>query len=108
MSKVITSPVERWPGTVTLTDPITFPQYAIIEDCLVIANGKHGLASYQLAMFPAILAVAEKWELGGDFPIKLTAENFPFRPKEDRNSLMNCLINEILYIFNGEHKDPND
>ena len=34
MSKVITSPVKRWPGSVTLADPLTFPQYAAWRNAL--------------------------------------------------------------------------
>ncbi len=32
MSKIITSPVDRRPGTVTLADPLTLPQVIAIQD----------------------------------------------------------------------------
>jgi hypothetical protein len=108
MSKVITSPVEKWPGTVTIADPLTLPQYAAWEEALPKIFGKteRGVSATELDVLPAIFKIVEKWDLTG-FPTNPTIDNFPPKPALKRIALINWLANEITKLWLDDDEDPN-
>ena len=113
MSKTITSPIERWAGTVTLADPLTIPQAKLIEaglesppDEAVNANGKIWLSFVDEMRLPAIFSCVEKWELK-NLPEKVTLENFPASPRGDSHKLADWIFTEIVKIYYGESIVPN-
>lgn len=112
MSRVITSPIPRWAGTVTLRDPLYLPQAELIDEVyltyLSFEKGKQiSFAMLDKPKLPAIIACVEKWELA-DFPEVVTAGNFPMSPKADRRALIDWLWSEIEKIYNGETTIPNE
>ena len=113
MSKVITSPVQRWAGTVTIADPLTLPQAAVIEDAISgyePTEGNVKIISLRVndeKQLPAILACVEKWELA-KFPESVTLENFPASPRAASHNLVSWIFQEIIKVYFGEAEIPNE
>jgi len=112
MSKTITSPIARWQGTVTLSEPLTLPQAEAIEQGLeppkdIPADGLIFNTVNDKRVMPAIFACVEKWELK-DFPVEVNADNFPFSPRGESHKLIDWLFGEIFKIYTGESEVPNE
>jgi hypothetical protein len=112
MSKTITSPSTRWPGSVTLTDPLTLPQAEAIDEGLAIIREHEGnnisYVKIDKAHLIGILACVEKWDLQ-NMPEPLTLENFPMSPQGARRELVGWLWNELYNkIYLGELEIPNE
>ena len=127
MSKVITSPVKRWSGSVTLADPLTIQQAMAFEEALDNArklipekvgstpeeiaewvqqvNAVVGAAKYLYNITPGICACVEKWELEGLGIV--TPDNFPASPKISRALLVSWLMGEITKIYKEADEVPN-
>lgn len=106
MSKVIESPVKRFPGRVTLSDPLTMPQYMAWVDAAQAAELVDHPAKKQVAYLPGVLACVEKWELTG-IPEKPTVDTFPASPAQSSVKLVFVLVNAIWEIVNAEDEVPN-
>ncbi len=109
MPKVITSPLQRWAGEVTISDPLTLAQAHLIEDGLTQPEGEGGRIWFTVIdekQMPAILACVESWNLT-NFPEKVTAENFPASPRGDSHKLIDWLFSEIRKVYFGEAEVPN-
>lgn len=108
MSKVITSPVKHFPGTVTLADPLTFPQVIAFQDALnsVGEMGTTTRAKINYTMLPAILKCIEKIDLAG-FPKNVGADNWPASPRQSSAELIGWLIDEIVILHNEAETVPN-
>lgn len=110
MSKVITSPIKRWAGTVTIADPLTIPQAQAIEASMTPPEKREdGRVWYSVIdgnQLPAIFACVEKWELS-NMPEKLTAETFPASPRKDSHNLIEWIFSEIRNVYFGELEVPN-
>ena len=124
MPKVIESPVKKFPGTVTLFDPLTMPQVVKIDECLLSRrqyfeeteiDGARGYVLKDDAFWShpdtialdAILVCVEEWNLK-NLPDDLTAENFPGSPRPASRALINWLVIEILAVYQGETEVPNE
>jgi hypothetical protein len=111
MSKIITSPIERFAGTVTIADPITLPQAQAIERGLVMpeqsADGRVWLSVIDGNQLPAIMACVEKWELA-NIPDNVTADNFPASPRVASHKLIDWIFSEIRNVYLGELEIPNE
>ncbi len=104
MSKVITSPIKRWPGTVTLADPLSFPQYIAWRDAMKQAQAyltEQGesaqQAEYDLILLAGLRSCVEAWGLDGGF----TPEPFPATPRVASSRLIAWLIRETSAIANA-------
>jgi len=105
--KKIVSPVDKFPGTVTICDPMTFPQLVAWVDSSNTADQIEGnMAEKRMAWLPGIFACVEKWELDGLLE-NVTPENFPSTPFVQVLKLTNWLINEINAVVAGEETNPN-
>jgi hypothetical protein len=125
MSKVATSPVEKFSGTVTLYDPLNMAQTLGWEKAIQTAEslrqrgirvekakaeGKEALeepvylTDFNAIYLPAILACVEAWSLTG-IPPSPTLETFPFSPRLASAKLIDWLIGEISKIYTGEEED---
>jgi len=106
MSKAITSPVKRWPGTVTLSDPLSFPQAIAIEDAIEAVQAMEDPSQQRVnfAWLPALMDCVEKWELEGlaDPPAP-----FPATPAASSARLIVWLIREVSALFNEAEEAPN-
>lgn len=100
MSKVITSPVDEWPGTVTLHDPLTFPQRFAFEDALTAARElrEESEARFNYALLPGVLACVESFQLS-NFPTQPAPDNWPSTPKEPTAKLVAWLVGEIAKLY---------
>ena len=118
MSKTITSPSKRWPGSVTLSDPLTLPQAEAIENALddrrdaveEAETGEDGRVYFTITdkpCLPAVIACVEKWELEG-FPDVVEVTSFPFSPRNAAHELIKWLFEEIIKIYSGESEVPNE
>lgn len=106
MGKVITSSVKRFPGTVTLAYPFTYPQ--IIEwdkaiTALMELPDEEERVPYdiQSILWDGIRVLAESWNIQ-DFDLNKT----PSTPQIPILDLLLWLVTEIGKIVN-EEDDPN-
>lgn len=106
MSKTILSPVAKWKGSVTLSDPLTFPQSIEFEDAIKKAAEITGdIARYHAALIPGICACVEKWELEG--LSNVSADNFPSTPRLSAVKLISWLVTEIGALYSEGEEIPN-
>ena len=112
MSKVITSPSKRWPGTVTIADPLNMAHVDALEKAMSwpddVQDGKPIL--YTVMDKPAVSALlvcVEAWNLE-NFPSPPTAETFPFSPRKDSHDLIQWIFEEIRQVYLGEQLIPNE
>lgn len=108
MSKVITSPIPRWAGTVTLADPLTLPQAEAFQDSFELPEDNGKPQKYLLELdklrVPCILACVEKWDLEN---FALIDGSLPFSPRLDSHKLIAWIHGEIRSIYLGELDIPN-
>jgi hypothetical protein len=131
MSKILESPVKRWPGTVTIPDYLTIPQAIEWEDAL--SNAKKLLPDvefdfkddgsidtskmkpeylefisianslkYANEILPGIKACVLEWNLEN-----FDSENFPATPRQARVDLISWLIVEITKLYKEADEIPN-
>lgn len=121
MSKVITSPVKRFPGTVTLSDPFTLEQAIAWELAQIAANdltveverpgGKKGFDLRKGAVegqriqayIPAFRVVVEAWNLENFSPDPWTAT-----PIGDMYRLTSWLLDEVRRVYFGEDDESEE
>lgn len=110
MSKQITSPLKRWPGSVVIADPLTIPQAQFIEAGLkqpAQKGEKVFFTALDVMKLPAVLACVEKWELE-NFPPAVGMDNFPASPRKDSHLLVDWIFGELLKVYSGEAIVPNE
>lgn len=105
---VITSPIKRFPGTVTIPAYLTFPQATAWEkagqaaQALKDAPGSTD-AEYLGAWLPGIMAVVEAWNLEGFDPASP-----PSTPRMSVIRLITWLIGAITELYQDAEEVPND
>ena len=116
MGKTIESPVKRFPGKITLCDPLTYAQVAKWDEALQRIRKEtelskvERLAQIERELYPLIFEFVEKWEL----------ENMKAEPRESFpnatagtsaasiHGLVGWLITECQNVYDGnEDSDPN-
>lgn len=109
MSKTITSPVKRFPGTVTLKDPLHYPQVIAFQRALDAARelpaGSMQI-EYNRALLPGVIAIVEDWNITG-VDKHPTPDTFPMTPTQSAMRLAAWLIQEVSALF-AEDEIPND
>lgn len=107
MSKVLISPIEKWPGSVTIADPLNQIQAQAIEAGMTRPeageDGRVWLSVIDGMQLPAVLACVEKWELEN-----FTPDPFPFSPRVDSHKLIEWLFTEIRTVYFGEAFVPKE
>ncbi len=80
MSKILTSPVEEYAGTVTIPDRLTAPQYMEYKKTSkeIGESNREELDELAMAALPGILALVETWNITGIE--KPSLETFPMTP----------------------------
>ena len=101
MSKVITSPIKRYPGTVTLPDPLTWDQLSRWGD--FVSNFKGNTFDNLHAEAAFLPGFVEAIDIQ-NFP-KDPANNPPKHLK-DFSALMDWIVGEVLITIEGEEIDP--
>ncbi len=110
MSKILTSPVKKWPGEVILSDPLTFPQVFAFEDALGAAREQGENATVlraNAALLPGVIACVEEWHLA-NFPEHPTPETFPATPARASAQVVAWLVGEIGKLFSEAEEVPNE
>jgi len=124
MPKVIQSTIEHFPGTVTLSDPLTMPQVLAIDEGLLSRrqyfeekeiDGKRGYvlkagsfwSQPDSVSLEVIMKCVDEWGLK-NVPENVTAETFPGSPRTASKDLIDWLLNEILEVYQGEVEVPNE
>jgi hypothetical protein len=107
MSKQIISPVKRFPGSVTLSDPLSYPQVFAWRDAIAKVEEFPDGSPFDVnaAIVPGILAIVEKWELD-KFPTPVTMENFPATPPVSAARLVAWITGEITSLFSEAEEIP--
>jgi cephalosporin hydroxylase len=109
MSKTVTSPVKKFPGTVRISEPLTYPQCFAIEDALAAHNELDSKATArrrQHVLLPGIMACIEEWNIEG-IPDDLHVDNFPATPTNAIDELVAWLLDEIVSVYRDD-EDPNE
>ena len=106
MPKLLTSPSAHFHGTITISSPLTFPQFLQWQEALEEA-GKHENPYRRIyALMPAIIATVEKWDVTG-IPSGVSPETFPATPAADMMELCGFIITEIMKEVRGLQDLPN-
>ena len=110
MGKKVKSTIKRFPGSVTLYEPLTFPMVIAFEESIkqgkaLIEGGETMQSEYDFSLLPAICQCVEEWNLEGLGD--LTPENFPASPRKSSNELVAWLVLEIMQGFFEDDDDPN-
>lgn len=105
---IITSPVKKWPGTVTLCDPLSLPQVLAIQEANaeVMALGDDTvLIKQHNILVPVIMDCVEKWDLEGmDDP----PNPFPATPLSASRDLANWLMTEVGNLFAEDEEKKSE
>ena len=108
MSKVITSPVKRFSGTVILSDPLTYPQIFAWQDAIEDSNAEEARKDVRrqiYALLPGILKCVEEWQLKG-VPEHPTRDTFPATPDGPATELVTWLVREITTLHDEAENVP--
>jgi len=108
MSKTIESPVKKWSGTVTLHDPLTFPQVLAFQDALDAARALDdnvSVSRVNYTLLPGIIECVESWNLDG-ISNNPTPDDLPASPSLSSAELIGWLINEITQLFREANEVP--
>lgn len=107
MGKVITSPVDKYPGEVVLYDPLTLPMVAAFENALLSIRGQRSAAGVDLLILPAVLMCVQEWHIQG-VPEHPTENNFPVKPHRARRELLAWLTGELTKLYEDDPEAPNE
>lgn len=107
--KTVVSPVKRWAGSVTLADPLTFPQWFAWQEAIkaaqfVMGSSETTPSSVDSLLLPGILACVAEWKLD-KFPQTVTPETFPATPRKSSAQLVAWLVHEITAIASEDDDD---
>lgn len=108
MTRVISSPTKRFPGTITLPDFLTIPQARAWEECLDGARAlrdrgiSYTSVEYIAVWEPGLREVVQAWDVEGfsHDPLQTT-------PRGAVLDLIVMVVNEITGMYQGEVDDPN-
>ena len=111
MSKIVKSTIKRFPGSVTLYEPLSFPmviafEEAIADGAALIKDGEARQSEYNYSLLPAACACVEEWNLEGLGD--LTPDNFPANPRKSSTQLVAWLVDEIINLFTEDEEVPNE
>ncbi|MBX3005946.1 MAG: hypothetical protein KF821_09010 [Anaerolineales bacterium] len=98
MGKVIASPSQRWPGTVTLQSPLYLPQAAAWEAALGVVEDLPARVThrtYLAALLPAVYACIERFDLAGWQAS--SPDQFP--PTDEGVELAAWLVKEVAVVY---------
>lgn len=105
MSKVIQSPVKKWPGSITLQDPLLFPAYMQLKTALDDAAVTDDPQVRMSVTLPGLCACVEKWDLTGLGEVK--PEIFPASPMRASAELFSWVLGEVMALLTEAEEAPN-
>jgi hypothetical protein len=105
MPKIIVSPIRKWPGSVTLQDPLLFPAYMKLKAALDDSQVAEGAGMKMQIALPGLCACVETWELK-DLG-QITSETFPASPIKASAELFAWLMGEVMALLLEAEEVPN-
>jgi hypothetical protein len=106
VSRVIHSPVKRWPGIVTLQDPLLYPQYLRLKQAINESQGTEDADEKVGLLLPGVCGCVEKWDLVG-LPAEVTPETFPASPITASFQLLGWILSEAVKMISEAEDVPN-
>lgn len=114
---IITSPVDKFPGTVVLPDFLLMPHVLAFESMsdrlreMVKAHDGDSetvmkLSEFDVIKLPVILLIVQEWHIQ-NVPDKPTVDTFPFSPRVESSKLISWINQEVIKLYNGEIDIPN-
>ena len=111
MPKTVVSPVKKWPGTVVISDPLSYPQLLRFREALGGVGSNDDWMAVNYAVLPGVMACIEEYHLQG-FPEHPTLETgpdaFPSTPPRSASMLLGWLVDEINALMAEAEPDPNE
>lgn len=111
----IESPVDIWPGTITLKENLYLPQTVAVIEAVEetgFLNKEEGepffvKLSDHLTMLPAILDCIDEWNIEG-YPRPTSEKDFLGRPLAKATTLATWLFNEVFNYILDVDSVPNE
>ena len=111
MSKVIESPVKRFPGTITIPDYLTHPQaiayWRSVTAASDLPRDTSTLVDMNYALLPGLCACVEKWDIQG-LPMPISPETFPATPARPCRQLIQWAFGELRQVIEAADDIPNE
>lgn len=104
MGVILTSPIPKFPGTVTLPDEWTWEQLIEWEAGISAAAEEKRTVALIAAEGPLVLRMAESFQIAG---LPEHPEKFPTRPLTPVAQLIGWLVGEITKRVYGDDEQPN-
>jgi len=103
MGKQITSPVKKFSGSITIKDPLPYPDFIAWEKGFIAEEDRADKTNgeKESSMWSGVLAVVEKWELQNFDP-----ENIPATPRLAVINLLTWIVKEVGLIINEVEDIP--
>jgi hypothetical protein len=110
MSKIVVSPVARWPGEVVLPDPLSWDQYQAFVTALrqsgeLAKQPGIDVAELDRVLVAGIVPCVEEWRLSG-LPEGQGEDRIPPTPRSASNQLIGWLVAELSAIAFDEVEAP--
>ena len=108
MSRIITSPVQEFPGTVTISEPVLYPQYLQYRRLMVESDQAHTdgrFVDQEIAAWGALVACIETFDVPGFESNDPT--QFPASPRRAVIDLLQFIVGEVRKVIVGEEHIPN-
>ena len=109
MSKILTSPVAKFPGTITIPDYLTYPQaiaYWKGNEAARAIPDTGSMVEVNYALLPGLFLCVEKWDIQG-LPEPLTVDNFPATPPRACRQLIQWVHKSITELIKDVEEIPN-
>jgi hypothetical protein len=106
VSRTPHSPVKRWPGAVTLQDPLLYPQYLRLKQAMNESQAVDDPDQKVGLLLPGVCGCVEKWDLVG-LPAEVTPETFPASPIIASFQLLGWLLSEVVKMISEAEDVPN-
>jgi len=106
VSRIISSPVKAWPGSVTIRDPLLWPEFITLHRAILLSKAcEADEAEKATLLLPGLCAMVEEWHLIGLGA--LTPETWPASPLKDSFELIGWLMAEAGRLMAGAEEVPN-
>lgn len=105
--RIVKSPVERWPGTVTFKEPIPLSDVIALEKAMRearkltdekgIITEEYTIGEYHQIIVPSLRGCIEEYDIPG-----LDLDKWPGAPKSDAVDFTSWVITQVMSIYAGE------
>lgn len=106
MGRKLTSPVERWPGYIIVSDPLTLPQTIAMQKAIRKAEelGQVSTDEQNAVLLPGLWECLDEWNIEG---IDQDVDMFPSSPHKESLDFVTWLFNSVREVYNPTEELPN-